>query len=389
VGDEQFGWFCAAQTLFSTIAQVCKMSIKLFYRPTDSELKIDQLIDNNLILKSRCALFQTSIDALLHFLKAFVIEGKEIYSETFKKTLDNLNRLFAEDEKPKRVELQFEHHKDAIASFIEQQHKYIADRENELRDIIELLTKAMANLDIENRDFYHRVYDQSEKMEKITRLDDIKKIRIALAHEVNQMRDIVDQKKQQNRRQVQLLAGQVDSLRQELEKTRAKSMTDGLTGIYNREAFDDTLADLIHRSRVTNTTYSLLMLDLDDFKQINDTFGHIIGDRVLMAFTQKCRASIRGDDYIARYGGEEFAIILPGANLKNAIKKGRQICDVIASAKYAIDSHSEKDTLSITVSIGITEFQNNDTPESVIGRADKALYKAKRSGKNCVVGRKG
>lgn len=365
------------------------MALKLFYRPTENELEIDQLLEKNLILKKKCDLFLRSMDALLHFLKSFAIEGKEIPSETFKETMDDLKRLFSGDDKPKRIELQFEHHKGDIVSFIDHQHNYIADREKELRDIIELLTKAMANLDVENKDFYHRVYDQSEKMEKITRLDDIKKIKTALAHEISQMREIVDLKKDQDRRQVQLLAGQVDSLRQELEKTKAKSMTDGLTGVYNREAFDDTLAELTERSRVMNATYSLLMLDLDDFKQINDTYGHIIGDRVLMAFTQKCRTSIRGDDYIARYGGEEFAIILPGAILKNALKKGRQICTAVADARYATDGNGKEDMLRITVSIGITEFKRDDTPESVIERADKALYKAKRNGKNCAVSIKG
>ena len=365
------------------------MSIKLFYRPTDHELEIDQLVDKKSALQEKCGVLLRSIDALVHFLKSFAIDVKEIRSDAFKQGMDDLNRKFAADEKPKRIELQFEHQKSAILSFIDHQHQYIADREKELRDIIELLTKAMANLDVENREFYHRVYDQSEKMEKITRLDDIKKIKTALAHEVSQMREIVDLKKDQDRRQVQLLAGQVDSLRQGLEKTRKKSMTDGLTGVYNREAFDDTLSELIERSRVMNTTYSLLMLDLDDFKQINDTYGHVIGDRVLMAFTQKCRDSIRGDDYIARYGGEEFAIILPGASFKNAMKKGRQICDTVAAARYATNTDSKDDYLSMTVSIGITEFKKEDTPETVVARADKALYKAKSRGKNCVVGRKG
>jgi diguanylate cyclase len=365
------------------------MSIKLFYRPTDNELEVEQLVEKNLELREKSDVFLRSIDALLHFLKSFAIDVKEIRSECFKESIDELNRQFASDEKPKRIELHFEHRKNEILSFIDHQHDYIADREKELRDIIELLTKAMANLDVENRDFYHRVYDHSEKMEKITRLDDIKKIKTALAHEVSQMRVIVDLKKDQDRRQVQFLAGQVDSLRQELEKTRAKSMTDGLTGVYNREAFDDTLGELIERSRVMNTTFSLMMLDLDDFKQINDTYGHVIGDRVLMAFTQKCRDCVRGDDYIARYGGEEFAIILPGANLKNALKKGRQICDAVSAARYATNTDREDAYLSMTVSIGVTVFQKDDTPESAVERADKALYKAKRSGKNCAVGRKG
>jgi diguanylate cyclase len=364
------------------------MSIKLFYRPTDSELELEQLVEKSLLLQEKSDTFLRSIDALLHFLKSFAIDVKEIHSDQFKERIDDLNNHFTGDERPNRIELQFENQKDQILSFIEHQHNYITDREKELRDIIDLLTKAMANIDVENRDFYNRVYDQSEKMEKITRLDDIKKIKTALAHEVSQMREIVDIKKDQNRRQVQLLAGQVDSLRQELEKTRTKSMTDGLTGVYNREAFDDTLAELIERSRVMNSSFSILMLDLDDFKQINDTYGHVIGDRVLMAFSQKCRESIRGDDYIARYGGEEFVILLPGANFKNAIKKGRQICDAIACARYTTSTEQNDDYLCVTVSIGVTASNKNDTPETAIERADKALYKAKRNGKNCVVGRK-
>ncbi len=364
------------------------MSFKLFYRPTNPELEIDQLVEKGLLFQEKSDVFLRSIDALLHFLKSFAIDVKEIHADRFKSSVDDLNGHFNSEERPKRIELKFEQEKSKILSFIEHQHAYIADREKELRDIIDLLTKAMASLDVENREFYNRVHDQSEKMEKITRLDDIKKIKSALAHEVNQMREIVDIKKDQDRRKVQLLAGQVDSLREELEKTRAKSMTDGLTGVYNREAFDEVLADLIERSRVMNTSFSLLLLDLDDFKKINDTYGHLIGDRVLMAFSQKCRSAIRGDDYLARYGGEEFAILLPGANLNNALKKGRQICDTIASARYATSTEQNDDYLSVTVSIGVTAFHKKDTPEQVIERADKALYKAKRGGKNRVVGRK-
>jgi len=364
------------------------MSFKLFYRPTDSETELALLVERATLLQEKSDVFLRSIDALFHFIKSFAIDVKEIQSDRFKEDVDKLNQQFAEEERPKRVELQFEQQKEKILSFIEHQHNYIADREKELRDIIELLTRAMANIDVENRDFYHRVYDQSEKMEKITRLDDIKKIKTALALEVNQMRGIVDLKKDQDRRQVQLLAGQVDSLRQELERTRAKSMTDGLTGVYNREAFDDALATMIERSRVMNNEFSLLMLDLDDFKQINDKYGHPIGDRVLVAFSQKCRDSIRGDDYIARYGGEEFTILLPGANFKNALKKGRHICDTIAAARYATSTGQNDDYLTVTVSIGVTVFQKDDTSESIIKRADEALYKAKRSGKNRAIGRK-
>jgi diguanylate cyclase len=361
------------------------MTYKLFYNLTDDDIAVEQLIQKNTLLQEKSDVFLRSIEATLHFLKSFALDLSEIRTDHFKKMIDGLADQFMSPERPKRIELEFERQKTKILSFIEHQHRYIAERERELRDIIDLLTKAMASLDVENREFYYRVYDQSEKMEQITLLDDIKKIRSALQFEVTQMRDIVDQKKDQDRRQVQLLASQVDSLRQELEKTKAKSMTDGLTGSYNRQAFDDTLKDLMVRSRVMNNDLSLLILDLDDFKIINDTYGHLIGDRVLVAFCQKCRKSIRGDDVLARYGGEEFAIILPGASLKNALKKGRQICDAIASARYATDGDTDEDFLSITVSIGVAVCKNDDTAETLISRADKALYKAKRSGKNCAM----
>lgn len=366
------------------------MSIKLFYHPTPTDRETDQLIRRVERLDDRTKMLQRTIDVLLHFLKTSAFDdNKEIDSRDFKADLDDLARRIASTEKPKRTELHFEQQKGKLLGFIERQKLYIADRDKDLRDIIELLTRAMANLDVENRDFYRRVYDQSEKIEQITRLDDIKKIKSALQHEIDQMREIVDVKKDQDKRQVKHLAGQVEALRQELQMARTKSMTDGLTGIYNREAFDASLEEYIERCVVMNSDFALLMLDLDDFKSINDTHGHLIGDRVLVAFAQKCRKSIRGDDIIARYGGEEFAILLAGANLRNALNKARQICGMIASARYATcDGNREKDYLSITVSIGVCVFKKGDTPESLISRADKALYKAKRRGKNRAVARK-
>lgn len=361
------------------------MTFKLFYKLSDNDLEAEKSLQAAALLQEKTDVMIRSLQATLHFLKSFAMDLTEIQSDRFKELIDDLTERFSSDDKPRRIELEFERQKENILNFIQRQQTYLTDREKELRDIIDLLSKAMASLDVENRDFYQRVYDQSEKMEQITRLDDIKKIKSALQFEVTQMRDIVDQKKDQDRRQVQHLVGQVDTLKQELEKTRAKSMTDGLTGVFNRQAFDDALKDLMARSRVMNSDFSLLMLDLDDFKKINDTFGHLMGDRVLVAFCQKCRSSIRADDVLARYGGEEFAIILPGANLKNALKKGRQICDAIASARYATSNDQNDDYLSITVSIGVTVLKKDDTAESFISRADKALYKAKRSGKNCVV----
>lgn len=365
-----------------------QMPLKLFYRPTDEELELKDLVEQSVKLQERSDLYQESIAALLHLIKAFALDIKEIQSDAFKEDIDDLNLEFKSEDKPKQLEQHFNVKKQRINSFIKYQQSYINDRETELRDIIDLLTKAMANLDIENHEFYQRVHDKGEKIEQITRLDDIKKIRSALQHEVSHMHELVDQKKAQDRQQVRQLSGQVSNLRRELEKAKAKSMTDGLTGVYNRQAFDDALAYKIEGAEIVKEQFSLLLLDLDDFKAINDTYGHPIGDRALAAFAQKCREAIRGDDFLARYGGEEFAIILAGANLRNAHNKARQICNAVSSARYATgDGHKEK-YLSMTVSIGVCSYKKGDTPESIISRADKALYKAKGCGKNCTIAKK-
>jgi diguanylate cyclase len=106
---------------------------------------------------------------------------------------------------------------------------------------------------------------------------------------------------------------------------------------------------------------------------------------MLLAFAEKCRSSIRSDDFLARYGGEEFTLILPGASLRNAIKKAKHICKAIADAKYAADDSPKADVVSVTVSIGVSAFRQGDTVQSIIERADQCLYKAKADGRNRVV----
>ena len=340
------------------------------------------------MFQERCDMFMRSISAILDYLKAFALEIEEIQPERYREDIQELSESFQSEERPKRLELEFENRKPRIQAFIERQRDYLKDREQELRDIIDLLAKAMANLNVENREFYQRINLQGDKFIDISALDDIKKIKSALQNEVEQMREIVHLKQDQEKRQINLLANQVDALQNELESAKAKAMTDGLTGIYNRQALDEFLAERIERSEAGNGDFSVLMVDIDNFKQINDKYGHVIGDRVLVALAQKCRGLTRGDDYVARFGGEEFTIILEGTQFRNAVKKAQQICVAIASVRYAVSESQNDDYLSMSVSIGVTQFKKSDTRETLIDRADKALYEAKQKGKNRAVGRK-
>lgn len=165
--------------------------------------------------------------------------------------------------------------------------------------------------------------------------------------------------------------------RQELEKL---ATIDPLTGVYNRHHFNTILQFNIQKIHRYNGghTFSILMLDLDLFKSINDTFGHLMGDEILKEFTERVQASIRKSDFLARWGGEEFVILAPEADLKQAMLLAEKVREVVASHVFqGIDR-------PLTTSVGITQFQMNDSINSIMDRADRALYEAKKAGRNCV-----
>ncbi len=316
---------------------------------------------------------------LFRYLKDFSFDLKEIRADEYKETIDLLSQRFESNEKTKKLMRLFETSKSEIPDFISRERDYFSHKDTEFKNIIQILSSGIATLDSENQDFNLRIQEESLKLEKMSQLDDIRKLKSELEAEVALLKNIVKEKKGRDAKQMQFLSNEVEDLKTELKKTKDASLTDGLSGAYNRAAFDAHIMSLVSSAK---PAFSLLMLDIDDFKQINDTHGHRVGDRVIMALVQKCKNLIRGDDFLARYGGEEFVMVLPGANLKQATKKAQAICKEIAGTQYALDDSRQNPPLRFSVSIGVSSFQKQDTVESIIERADKALYQAKRSGKN-------
>lgn len=159
--------------------------------------------------------------------------------------------------------------------------------------------------------------------------------------------------------------------------------TDPLTGVYNRRTFKDLAEPNLTRSRRSHLPVSLLMLDLDHFKRTNDTFGHLAGDDVLKAFSELVRNCLRQDDLLARYGGEEFVILLPATSQFAATALAERIRERTASMPLEAAGHRVR----VTVSVGVASEAGDTLPslESMLGRADEALYKAKAEGRNRVV----
>lgn len=173
-----------------------------------------------------------------------------------------------------------------------------------------------------------------------------------------------------------LALARVEAL-QRMEETRQAAKADPVTTLHNRRYFEAALQAEAERARRQHQPLSLLIVDIDDFKLVNDSRGHLAGDQVLREVSGILRQSVRIFDTCARYGGEEFAILMPGANQEVAVRIAERIC-------RRIETHYRADPLPLTVSIGAAAFQPDDDPEILVGKADAALLAAKRSGKNIV-----
>ncbi len=160
------------------------------------------------------------------------------------------------------------------------------------------------------------------------------------------------------------------------------ALYDTLTGLYNRRYFDERLGLEAQKSFYGGTALSLVMIDIDHFKRVNDTFGHTEGDKVLREIAGLLRTSVRKKDTVARYGGEEFILILPEAGIEESTMIAERIRRLVESTRFDVSSAR----LNLTVSLGISNFPNHRarSKEELVKMADQALYEAKRGGRNQV-----
>ncbi|VAW47605.1 diguanylate cyclase/phosphodiesterase (GGDEF & EAL domains) with PAS/PAC sensor(s) [hydrothermal vent metagenome] len=188
----------------------------------------------------------------------------------------------------------------------------------------------------------------------------------------------------QLKEQVSKSSSAVDKLKEELKKANFFAKTDELTNIPNRRGFNEHIEETIRLSLQTQTSFALVLLDLDFFKIVNDTFGHIVGDSALRYVSKLLKAETKGRDCIARIGGEEFSIILPNTSYENAIKVANNIRLQIANKTLSVKDH--KEPLKLTLSSGVAIYRKGEYVDTLFQRADEALYLAKNNGRNQVCG---
>ncbi|MCF7981594.1 MAG: GGDEF domain-containing protein [Pseudomonadales bacterium] len=189
---------------------------------------------------------------------------------------------------------------------------------------------------------------------------------------------------EQFRGEIDKANSEIEELRRELNELAEQASLDALTELSNRRSFDKEIKRLASEAQTNSAPLSLLLTDIDHFKKCNDTYGHVIGDKVLQSFAQMLTHVCAEKGFPARFGGEEFVVLLPNHSLNQALEVAEEIRRVTQNMKIkqrGLDQEIER----ITTSVGVAQYQPSEDLQDYIGRADNALYQAKEGGRNRVV----
>lgn len=224
----------------------------------------------------------------------------------------------------------------------------------------------------------------ADNLEQTADPQGLRRLRLEMLRQVNRMHGEAQELRTQLQRAEQesgVLREVLAQQSQQLAAARAEASLDPLTGLKNRGAFDASLVEQIKASRRHRKPMSLVLIDIDHFKSVNDTWGHPVGDQVLRAIADRLRRLLRDGDTVARIGGEEFAIVLAGADTAEAAVVAERIRADIERQSFS----AEGTIFRVTLSIGLDALTGNEDGEHLYARVDKALYAAKQAGRNRVM----
>lgn len=267
-------------------------------------------------------------------------------------------------------------------------HRYLSDYKNEdrirsageqLQSTISSVSDSMISVKSATEDYNHTLEAVRDKFLSSSP-EEAKNLAKAAAEKTR----VIIEENRKLTEQLKHSSSIMDDLKRDLEFVRREAITDGLTGLSNRKAFDAEIEQFIAQAKAEGKSFTLLMVDIDHFKSFNDRFGHQTGDQVLKLVARTLKDGLKGRDFAARYGGEEFAILLPETPKEGAVAVGNSLRKALANKDVV--NRTTGDVLGrITMSIGVAEFELGLSVEDLIERADKALYEAKNAGRNQVI----
>ncbi len=255
----------------------------------------------------------------------------------------------------------------------------------QLRKLLESILDSTAEMDARAARYGESLDNLAPRLCDDMSVDTIREVIGALMAGTESMRE----SNASMRAELEQKARTVEELRRELDSARQQALVDPLTGLCNRKGLDQAVADHLRelRSGDDGGPLCVLLLDIDHFKRVNDTFGHLFGDKVIQGVANVLRQSLKGQDTAARYGGEEFAVVLPDTGLDDALKVAEFVRQRLARSRIRRrQNNGEMSQESVTASLGVAEYRPGEPLESWLERADAALYLAKQQGRNRVVG---
>lgn len=259
------------------------------------------------------------------------------------------------------------------------ERSFVTERLDDYRGVVDDLVAGLRNIGERDQDTELSVKRSLNHIEDAVGTGVLPEIRKALTQTLAKVTETFEQQREAYEKELAELNNRMSSLRQDLVAAHEEMKRDALTDAYNRGAFDTAISQSLNMHFILNQPVTLLLIDIDKFKHINDTFGHAAGDEVLRGIGEAlARSFIRKSDIVARYGGDEFAVILNDTTAENSENIVERF---LAAVRNVPVPYAPEDTC-ITCSIGYTEIHTDDTVESLINRADKALYLAKKNGRN-------
>ena len=265
------------------------------------------------------------------------------------------------------------------AYFVEAQ-SLLAERESEFSELVRMLTEMVGAIDGGQASFHEQLDRSTERLTRIVDINDIRILKRRLGIEIETLRKLGVDKRATEEATKTRFAVEIERLQTRLAQSMEEASLDQLTRIANRGRFERTLNQWVRAHRSSGLPFVLAMVDVDDFKKINDTEGHQEGDRVLVEIAQMLSAAFRPGDLVGRYGGDEFVIMLAHSTANQALDRIRALVERLATIRLGVNDKSG----TITLSVGVTEWMVEDEPSDIVQRADTAMYQAKRAGKNRV-----
>jgi diguanylate cyclase len=325
------------------------------------------------------------IDRLLSILSEITVEVASLKTDEFRARLQSCRAKIAAAYGTSEFAQYSTECLEICEEYFYRSRLYLLERESAVGEVIQVLRESIGMLSRESGSFNSQLERTTERFDRLSEIQDIQKLRRQIALECQEFRRIVEEKHRRDEASYSQLNRRIEHLQGSLEQTREEASIDGLTRIANRASFDKALHSWIAAHNAAKKPFILALLDLDNFKSINDQHGHQVGDRVLHSAAQWFRKCVRPNDFLARFGGEEFAILLSDATIEQAFRKFEGLLESIAMASYKYNVAGDMATVSFTVSCGVAELAPEENTEGIVRRADAALYEAKRTGKNRVV----